>query len=317
MQETVNNTSVTLHPSSFQRRVKMYWKHRSLFLLFLPALLYYLFFKYLPMYGVQIAFKKYIFLKGIWGSPWVKFDNFEKLLHLHSFWEVLRNTFIISGLKLLFGFPAPIILALLLNEIRTVWFKRTVQTISYLPHFLSWVILSGIFIQFLSPSIGPVNIAIKAMGGKPIYFLGSEKWFRSVLVATHVWKSVGWATIVYLAALTSINPEFYEAAYIDGANRWQCTRFITIPSLAPVITIMLIFAIGGIIDDDFSQIYNMYNEAVYSVGDVISTFTYRRGLVKMDYSFASAVDLFKNLVALVLIISTNAIAKRVNDYGIW
>lgn len=297
--------------------LKSYWKYRSLVLLFLPAVVYYALFKYLPIYGVQIAFKKYMFLKGIWGSPWVGFQNFEKLLGMASFWEVLRNTFIISGLKLLFGFPAPILLALLLNELRGVGFKRVVQTISYLPHFLSWVILSGIFIQFLSPSIGPINIAIKAMGGKPIYFLGSESWFRPVLVFTHVWKSVGWGTIVYLAALTGINPEFYEAAHIDGATRWQCMRYITLPSLAPVITIMLIFAVGGVIEDDFSQIYNMYNEAVYSVGDVISTYTYRRGLVKMDYGFASAVDLFKNLVALVLIVVANTVANRVNEYGIW
>jgi putative aldouronate transport system permease protein len=236
---------------------------------------------------------------------------------MQSFWEVLRNTFIISGLKLVFGFPAPILLSLMLNEIRCTRFKRTVQTISYLPHFLSWIILSGIFIQFLSPSIGPLNILLKGMGIKPIYFLADEKWFRSVLVATHIWKTVGWGTIVYLAALTNINPEYYEAAYIDGANRWHCIRYITLPSLAPVITIMLIFAVGGIIEDDFNQIFNMYNEAVYSVGDVISTYTYRRGLVKLDYSFATAVDLFKNIIAFVLIITANKIANRINEYGIW
>ena len=315
----MTKTGVSAGPVVYRKPglLRSYWKYRSLVLLFVPAVLYYVLFKYLPIYGVQIAFKKYMFLKGIWGSPWVGFSNFEKLIGMASFWEVLRNTFIISGLKLLFGFPAPIILALLLNELRGVAFKRVVQTISYLPHFLSWVILSGIFIQFLSPSIGPINIAIKAMGGKPIYFLGSESWFRPVLVFTHVWKSVGWGTIVYLAALTGINPEFYEAAHIDGATRWQRMRYITLPSLAPVITIMLIFAVGGVIEDDFSQIYNMYNEAVYSVGDVISTYTYRRGLVKMDYGFASAVDLFKNLVALVLIVLANTVANRVNEYGIW
>ncbi len=294
-----------------------YWKYRSLVLLFLPAIIYYILFKYLPIFGVQIAFKKYMFRMGIWGSPWIGFENFEKLFAMSSFWEVLRNTFIISGLKLLFGFPAPSVLALLLNAIRNVVFKRMVQTISYLPHFLSWVILSGIFIQFLSPSIGPINILIKAMGGRPVYFLGEEEWFRTVLVVTHIWKSVGWGTIVYLAALTGINPEYYEAAYIDGATRWHCARYITLPSLAPVITIMLIFAVGGIIDDDFNQIYNLYSEAVYSVGDVLSTYTYRRGLVKMDYGFASAVDLFKNVIAFVLIISTNKIANHINEYGIW
>ncbi|HIU18528.1 MAG TPA: sugar ABC transporter permease [Candidatus Limiplasma stercoravium] len=294
-----------------------YWKNRSLVALFVPAVAFYLLFKYLPIFGVQIAFKNYMFRLGIWNSPWIGFENFEKLFAMDSFWEVLSNTFIISGLKLVFGFPAPILLALLLNEIRCVRFKRVVQTISYLPHFLSWVILSGIFIQFLSPSIGPINILIRELGGKPIYFLGDEHWFRPVLIVTHIWKSVGWGTIVYLAALTNINPEFYEAAYIDGATRWHCARYITLPSLAPVITIMLIFAVGGIIEDDFNQIYNLYSEAVYSVGDVISTYTYRRGLVKLDYGFASAVDLFKNVVAFALILSANRIANRINEYGIW
>lgn len=294
-----------------------YWKNRSLVALFVPAVAFYLLFKYLPIFGVQIAFKNYMFRLGIWNSPWIGFENFEKLFAMDSFWEVLSNTFIISGLKLVFGFPAPILLALLLNEIRCVRFKRVVQTISYLPHFLSWVILSGIFIQFLSPSIGPINILIRELGGKPIYFLGDEHWFRQVLIVTHIWKSVGWGTIVYLAALTNINPEFYEAAYIDGATRWHCARYITLPSLAPVITIMLIFAVGGIIEDDFNQIYNLYSEAVYSVGDVISTYTYRRGLVKLDYGFASAVDLFKNVVAFALILSANRIANRINEYGIW
>ncbi len=295
----------------------IYWKQRYLVLLFVPAILYYVFFKYLPMYGVQIAFKNYKFRMGIWGSPWVGLENFEALFTMGSFWEVLRNTFIISGLKLLLGFPAPILLALLLNEVRSSRFKRTVQTISYLPHFLSWVVLAGIFIQFLSPSIGPINILIKSLGGKPIYFLGDAKYFRSVLVLTDIWRSVGWESIVYLAALTSINPEFYEAAHMDGATRWQCTRYITLPSLSPVITIMLILAVGKIINDDFDQVYNLYNEAVYSVGDVLSTYTYRRGLVKMEFGFATAVELFKNVISLILILSTNKIANKINDYGIW
>ena len=297
--------------------LRNYWKYRQLVMLFIPAILFYLLFKYLPIFGVQIAFKKYMFMQGVWGSPWIGAENFRKLFQMASFWEVLRNTFVISGLKLLFGFPAPILLALLLNEVRSTHFKRAVQTVSYLPHFLSWVILSGIFIQFLSPSIGPVNFLIKSLGGKPIYFLGEEKWFQPVLVMTHVWKSAGWESIVYLAALTNINPEYYEAAYIDGATRWQCARYITVPSLAPVITIMLIFAVGGVIDDDFNQIYNMLNEAVYSVGDVLSTFTYRRGLVKMDYGFAAAADLFKNVIAFILIITANTAANRINEYGIW
>lgn len=294
-----------------------YWKNRHLFYLMIPGLLYYAIFKYGPMYGIQLAFKQYNFRLGVRGSKWVGLENFRLLLHTESFSEVFRNTIIISIYKLIFGFPAPIILALLLNEIRHERFKKTVQTISYLPHFLSWVVLAGMFTQFLSPSIGPINIFLKSAGIKPIYFLGDEKWFRTVLVATSIWKGIGWGSIVYLAALSNIDPALYEAAIMDGANRGQQAWYITLPSLMPVITIMLILSVGRIIDDDFSQIFNMYNPAVYSVGDVISTYTYRRGLVNMDYGFATAVSLFKNIISLVLILITNAISRKVNDYGLW
>lgn len=294
-----------------------YWKNKYLVLLFIPAVVYYIVFHYVPIYGILIAFKDYKFSQGIWGSKWVGFDHFKDLFELGSFWEVFRNTFIISTYKLIFGFPAPILLALLLNEVRVIVFKRFVQTVSYLPHFLSWVVLSGLFVQFLSPSIGPINILLQSLGMKPIYFLADPNWFRSVLVATDIWKDIGWGTIVYLAALTSINPELYEASTVDGANRFQNIFYITLPSMAPIITIMFIFAVGRLVNDDFDQVFNMYNSAVYSVGDVLSTYTYRKGLVGMEYSFATAVGLFKNVVAFTLIYITNAIAKRINDYGLW
>ncbi|WP_081823927.1 ABC transporter permease [Paenibacillus sp. UNC451MF] len=294
-----------------------YWKNKYLVLLFIPAVIYYILFHYVPIYGILIAFKDYKFSQGIWGSKWVGFDHFKDLFELGSFWEVFRNTFIISTYKLVFGFPAPILLALLLNEVRVIMFKRFVQTVSYLPHFLSWVVLSGLFVQFLSPSIGPINILLQSLGMKPIYFLADPNWFRSVLVATDIWKDIGWGTIVYLAALTSINPELYEASTVDGANRFQNIFYITLPSMAPIITIMFIFAVGRLVNDDFDQVFNMYNSAVYSVGDVLSTYTYRKGLVGMEYSFATAVGLFKNVVAFTLIYITNAIAKRINDYGLW
>jgi len=297
--------------------LRQYWKNRYLFYLFIPAILYYGLFKYGPMYGIQIAFRDYKFRLGISGSEWVGLAIFKDLLQMPSFGEVFMNTIIISGLKLIFGFPAPIILALLLNEINHQSFKKTVQTISYLPHFLSWVILAGLFTQFLSPSIGPINIFLKCLGFKPIYFLGDEKWFRTTLVVTHIWKSVGWGSIVYLAALSGISPEMYEAAIVDGATRLKQTWHITLPGIFPVITIMFILAVGGIIEDDFDQIFNMYNSAVYSVGDVISTYTYRRGLVDLKYSFSTAVSLFKNVIALALILITNFLTRRINDYGIW
>lgn len=311
-------TQVTINKKAKRKSVFYdYWKYKYLTLLFIPAVLYYVIFQYVPLYGIQIAFKDYIFTKGVWGSKWVGLEYFKELMTLGSFWEVFRNTIIISGYKFIVGFPAPIIFALLLNEIRLVRFKKFVQTVSYLPHFLSWVILGGLFIQFLSPSSGPINIFLQSLGIKPIYFMADPKWFRSVLVTTSVWKGIGWGSIIYLAALSGINPELYEAATIDGANRFQKIIYITLPELTPVITIMLIFALGGIINDDFDQVFNMYNDAVLSTGDVISTYAYRVGLVKMQYSFSTAVGLFKNIIAFTLVMITNTIAKRINEYGIW
>ncbi|WP_245954371.1 ABC transporter permease [Paenibacillus flagellatus] len=296
---------------------RAYWKYKYLTLLFLPAAIYYVVFHYVPIYGVLIAFKNYKFSLGILGSPWVGLDHFRDLFASGGIWPVFRNTVIISFYKLVFGFPAPIAFAILLNEIRLAVFKKAVQTISYFPHFLSWVVLGGLAMQFLSPSIGPVNIVLQAFGLQPIYFLADAGWFRSVLVATDIWKELGWGTIVYLAAITGVNPELHEAATVDGANRYHRIRFITLPAMAPVITIMLIFAIGRLINDDFDQVFNLYNPAVMEVGDVLSTYTYRMGLVNMEYSFATAVGLFKNVIAFALVLTANAAAKKFSEYGLW
>lgn len=301
----------------FAKPFRDYWKYKYLTMLFIPAAVYYFIFHYVPIYGVLIAFKDYKFSLGIMGSPWVGFDHFRELFGLGSFWQVFRNTILISCYKLVFGFPAPIVFALLLNEIRLSIFKKFVQTISYFPHFLSWVVLAGLAIQFLSPSIGPVNLIMQMFGLKPIYFLGSAEWFRSVLVATDIWKELGWGTIVYLAAIAGVNPELHEAATVDGANRFHRMRYITLPAMAPVITIMLIFAVGRLVNDDFDQVFNLYNNAVMEVGDVLSTYTYRMGLVNMQYSFSTAVGLFKNVIAFVLVLTANALAKRYNEYGLW
>jgi putative aldouronate transport system permease protein len=283
----------------------------------LPAVIYYAIFKYVPMYGATLAFKNFNIRLGILGSPWVGLSHFRRLFSMGSFFEVLRNTVLISLYKLIFGFPAPIIFAILLGELRQIRFKKVVQTISYLPHFLSWVVLASIFLQFFSPSSGPFNYITRALGLPQVYVLTSPQWFRTVLVATSVWKGFGWNSVIYLASLGSIDTELYEAAHIDGANRFQRIIHITIPGLAPVITIMLILAVGQMLNDDFDQIYNMYNSAVYSVADVISTYVYRVGLLDVNYSLATAVGLFKNVLAFSMILLTNAITKRVNDYGLW
>ena len=303
--------------NSIRVEFNKYWKYKYLVVLFIPAILYYIIFHYIPLYGVQIAFKDFIFRKGIWGSPWVGLQNFTDLFAYESFRQVFINTLVLSFYKLIWGFPVPILFAILLNEIRHIRFKKAIQTISYLPHFVSWVVLGGLFMQFLSPSTGPFNIMLQSVGIKPIYFLADSTWFRSVLVSTSIWKGVGWGSIIYLATLAGISPELYEAAYIDGANRFQCIRHITLPSLVPVITIMLIFAMGGLINDDFDQVFNLYNPAVYKVGDVLSTYIYRVGLVDMKYSFATAVGLFKNIIAFLLIVLANSVSKKINEYGIW
>ena len=295
----------------------IYWKQRYLLIMLIPAIVYFIVFHYIPLYGVTIAFKDYKFSQGILGSEWAGLEHFRRLFGLESFWQCLRNTLIISLWKFAIGFPAPIIFSLILNEVTNSKFKKSVQTVSYLPHFVSWVVLGGILTQLLSPSTGPVNLIIKAFGGEPIYFLADSKYFRGVLVISHVWKSIGWGSIVYLAALTSSDQQVHEAAMIDGANRFQRIIKITIPEITPVITIMLILAVGGLINDDFDQVFNLYNTAVYDVGDVLSTYTYRAGLVDMEYSFATAVGLFKNIISVTLVVGTNMICKKINDYAIW
>ncbi len=295
----------------------LYKKNISLFIMFLIPFSYYALFHYGPMYGIIIAFKDYRFLDGIVGSAWVGFDHFKYAFGLTKFWTVVKNTVIISFLRLLFGFPAPIILALLLNELRTGVFKKVTQTIFYLPHFLSWVVLGGVLMAFLSPSSGAINGLIKLFGGDPIFFLGNKEWFRFILISTSIWKNVGWGTIIYLAALSGIDPQLYEAATIDGAGKFKQVVHITLPSLTPVITITFIFAVGRLITDDFDQIFNLYNSAVYSVGDVLSTYVYRIGLEGMRYGFATAVEVFKNLIAFGLIVGTNYVARKNSDYGLW
>lgn len=294
-----------------------YWKHKELFLLLLPVIAYFVVFHYVPMYGVLIAFEDFLPRSGILGSEWVGLQNFQKMFSGLYFWPVFRNTLIISFLKLIVGFPMPIILALLLNEVSCGWFKKSVQTITYLPHFIGWVVLAGIVQQVLSPSTGVLNYVITALGGEPIFFMGSTKWFRPVVVLSSIWRNCGWDSIIYLAATSGIDPTMYEAANLDGATRFQKIWYVTLPGLIPTITIMLIFALGGVMNDDFDQLYNMLNAKVLSVGDVISTYTYRVGLQQMNYSYATAVGLFKNVIALLLVSLSNLFSKKISGSSLW
>lgn len=297
--------------------IRSYYVNRALVFMFVPVLIYYVIFHYMTMYGLVISFKDFRVMDGIMASPWVGLEHFREVLGNSEFWGVFKNTIILSSLKLLLNFPAPIILALLLNEVRGAFFKKTVQTITYMPHFLSWVVLSGVVINFLSPSIGPVNMIIKALGYDPIYFVADRNWFRTVLVGSEIWKGIGWGSIVYLAALSGVDTELYEAAVLDGAGRFKQTIHVTLPAISNMIVIMLILAVGKLLNDDFDQVFNLYNPAVYSVGDVVSTYTYRQGLVNMQYSYSTTVGLFKNVLAFTLIVLTNQIAKKFSDYGLW
>ncbi len=285
-------------------------------MLLLP-IIYYFIYHYIPMYGITIAFKKFSIGKGIIGSNWVGFEHFDRLFSSPVFFNVLGNTLIISISKLLFSFPAPIILALMLNEIKNMKFRKLSQTVYYLPHFISWVVLGGIIMDILSPSTGMVNGIIKALGGQPIFFMAKSGYFRTIVVISNIWKEAGWGSIIYLAAMTSINPEIYESAMMDGAGRIRQMWSITIPSITSVIVIVFILNVGKIMSAGFEQIFVLQNNYVLDVAEVIDTYVYKVGLLQLQYSFTTAVGLFKSVVGLILVIITNRIAKMVGEYGVW
>ncbi|MFH5186212.1 ABC transporter permease [Paenibacillus sp. TAB 01] len=292
-------------------------KHKYLYALLLPGLLWYFIFRYLPMYGVLIAFKDYNFSKGIWGSPWVGLKHFEFLFSNQDFYSIVRNTLVINLYELLFAFPVPVILALLLNEMKSVLFKRTIQTVVYFPHFLSWVVFGGIIIQLLSPNEGLVNNVLRSFGMEPVFFLSKSEYFRPVVVLSSILKESGWGAIIYLAALSSLDTEQYEAATIDGASRWQKLVYITLPGIRNTILIMLILKIGYLLDVGFEQIYILYNPSVYDVGDVLSTYIYRVGLQSAQFSITAAIGLFQSVIGFILIWSTNRLAKKYSEVSLW
>jgi putative aldouronate transport system permease protein len=283
--------------------------HKWLYLFLVPGFLYLFIFKYIPMAGIVIAFQDFSLVRGITGSQWVGFDNFDYLFQSRDFYKVLRNSIVLSVYQIVWGFPAPIVLALMLNEVRHMLFKRVSQTVLYLPHFISWVVLAGMVINFLSPSTGPVNAVIKSLGYEPIPFLLKPEYFRTILVSAEVWKGVGWGTIIYLAAMSSIDPTLYESARIDGAGRFRQIRHITLPGIAPTIVVLLILSVGNILDNGFEQVFLLYNPMTYDVADVFETFTYRIGLIDGRLSFAAAVGLFKAVVGFILIVAANRLAR--------
>ncbi|NMM51006.1 sugar ABC transporter permease [Paenibacillus aquistagni] len=292
-------------------------KDYSLYLLLIPGMLIVLLFKYTPMYGIVIAFKDFNIFDGYAASPWVGLKHFEKLFTSPDFLLVFRNTLIISVYKLVFLFPLPIIIALMLHELKQLLFKRVVQTIIYLPHFLSWVIVSGLFIDLLSTNGGLINKLLVSLGMEPIAFFLDTSVFRGLLVTSAGWKEVGWSTIVYLAAFATIDPQLYDAAKIDGAGKWKQLLHITLPGISSTIILMLILRLGSILEAGTEQILVMYNPTVYKVSDVIGTYVYRMGLGNQDYSFTTAVGLFESVIAFVLVITGNALSRKYLQRGIW
>jgi putative aldouronate transport system permease protein len=313
------NRTLRKKGNKFFSDFRLYKRHLALVILFVPTIVYFIIFKYIPITGLAMAFKDYKIGLGIWASPWVGLENFKFAFTMPTFTRAFMNTVIISFLKIITGFPAPILLALLLNEVRSMKYKRTVQTISYLPHFLSWVIVAGLFSQILSPTTGVVNYVLKNYFGaqSSIYFLGSNDWFRGTVIVTDIWKTVGWGSILYIASIAGIDPSMYEAAVCDGANRFQRLWYITLPCLMPTITIMLILRVGNVMVAGFDQIFNMYNPAVYKTGDIIDTFVYRYGIGQMKYSLSTAVGLFQNLIGFVMVVTMNFTANKINGSGIW
>ncbi len=299
---------------------KRHWsqikRSKYLYLLFALPFLYYLLFCYWPMNGVLIAFQNFRVRKGILGSDWVGFANFANFITDPYFWKLVRNTILLNVYNILFGFPAPIVLALLMNELRNAGFKKFVQTVSYLPHFISTVVVVSMIVNFLS-SDGMINMLLKAFGQTSVQFLMQPEWFRPIYVASGIWQNVGWNSIIYLAALSNVDMQLYEAATIDGAGRFRQMLNVTLPGIMPTITIMFIFAVGGIMSVGFEKILLLYNGSTYETADVIATYVYRRGLLKSDFSYGTAVGLFQSVIGFLFLFVTNQLSKRFGETSLW
>ena len=304
--------------SSFtQRVIKDFKRNKYLYLMVIPVIGFYIVFHYKPMYGAIISFKDYNPGKGIIGSEWVGFKHFLDFFNSYHFWRVLRNTLLISVYSIIFGFPAPIILALLINELRNKAFKKTVQTISYLPHFISLVVICGMITDFTSRGGIISNFLVKIFGFPEASLLQFPEYFRTIYISSNIWQEVGWGSIIYLAALTGIDVQLYEAAKLDGANRWRQLIHITLPGIMSTIVIMLILKLGSIMNIGFEKVILLYNPTIYETADIISSFVYRKGLLEFGWSFSSAVGLFNSLINCILLISANWISRKLTDTSLW
>jgi putative aldouronate transport system permease protein len=303
--------------SEFAYAWKQIRRRPWLYAMVAPAVIYFLVFNYVPMYGTIIAFKDYQVFRGISASPWAGLEHFDRFYHSIFFWRLLRNTFLLSFFTILVGFPAPILLALALNEVNNGLYKRLTQTVTYFPHFISTVIVAGLVINLLSPTVGPVNAAIKALGFAPISFLNDPSWFRPVYVGSIVWQETGWGSIIYLAALAAIDPQLYDAAEVDGAGRFQKIRDVSLPGILPVIMVLLLLNLGYLLSVGFERVFLLYNPTTYQTADVYSTYVYRAGLLGQQFSYGTAIGLFNAIVSFVLLVVFNRIARRLGQQTLW
>ncbi|NGP43826.1 sugar ABC transporter permease [Bacillaceae bacterium SIJ1] len=313
-EKTGLNPKKQTRPLATLRKVARNWE---LYLFLLPTLVYFLIFKYYPMYGLQIAFKDFMAVHGILGSPWVGFEHFIRFFESYQFWNLLGNSLLINFYQLIFAFPIPIIFALMLNQVTRTRFKKVVQTVTYAPHFISVVVLVGMLFIFLSPSNGFVNNIIQLFGGEPIYFMGSEAWFKPVFVGSQIWQTTGWSAIIYLAALTSVDPQLHEAAIVDGATKLQRVFHIDIPGILPVIMIMLILEIGNFVTLGYQKVLLMQNELNIASSEVIQTYVYKSGLLNSQFSYAAAIGLFENVINFILLIMMNQMAKKFKQQSLF
>ncbi|RKP52944.1 sugar ABC transporter permease [Cohnella endophytica] len=298
-------------------KLKQIWKYKLLYILLLPAFVWVFIFDYLPLNGIRIAFMDYNIIQGFPASHWVGPKYFKMLFESEMFRNAFMNTLLISLYKMISGFLAPIVLALALNEIRTMWFKKTLQTAVYLPRFVSWVVYGGIITILLSPETGIINKIIEFFGGKPAYLLVEPNYFRTILVVTDALKEMGWAAIIYIAAIAGLNPEVYEAATMDGATRFKKMLHVTLPGITGTIIVIFILRVGYVMSAGLDQIINLYNPMVFEVGDILDTYIYRVGIEQFNLSLAAAADVIKGVIGFVLVLIANQIAKKVNDSGIF
>ena len=297
-----------------RRAVRKDWQ---LLLMCLLPVIYFIVFHYLPMYGVQIAFKDFYASKGIWGSEWVGLKYFKRFFESYQFWPLIKNTLALSFLQILVGFPVPIMLAILLNQMKNQRFKQFVQTVTYCPHFISIVVLTGMLYIFLSPRTGLINNIITFFGGESKFFLGEPGWFRPIFVLSGVWQNAGWSAIIYIAALAGISTDLYEAARMDGANKWQIIRHIDLPGIMPTVTMMLIMEMGKVMNIGFQKAYLMQNGLNISASEIIPTYIYKIGLIDAQYSYSAAISLFNNIINIILLVTVNKIAQKTSENSLW